>query len=107
MLAIDLFFFTETANNGVRVPLLLLQKADFNWIFSNKLIVELDGHSNLLSAFQVPYSQNKLTKCVLMAAALLIPSEELWVWNMSTTNLGPWLLCSKIKFEGPQYVGTF
>lgn len=25
----------------------------------------------------MPYSQNKLTKCVLMAAALLIPSEEL------------------------------
>lgn len=57
--------------------LLLLQKADFNWIYSDKLIVELDAHSKLSSAFQVSYSQNKLTECVLMAAALLIPSEEL------------------------------
>lgn len=56
---------------------LLLQEAGFNWIFSNKLIVELDGHSKLLSTFQVLSSQNKLTKCVLMAAALLIPSAEL------------------------------
>lgn len=53
------FFFNEMANSEVSALYYTLQKATFHWIYSDQLIAKLDGHSKVLSTFQIRSSESK------------------------------------------------
>lgn len=47
------------ANSEVSALYYTLQKATFHWIYSDQLIAKLDGHSKVLSTFQIRSSESK------------------------------------------------